>query len=131
MSVLTAWGAASVAAGSTQAIVWKDDDYWLWGGVQHALWGATDVVIGALSLRAARHAETDAAHLADYWEKRARDMRRAYWINMALDVAYVASGALLWSLSEKPGAAGSGAAIVGQGGFLFAFDIGAALTVPR
>jgi hypothetical protein len=132
MSVLTAWGAASVAGGATTLVAKRDDDFWLWGGAQHVLWGATNVVIGATSLaKSGRVDLSDPDAVARYGAAQERKMRRVYWINMALDVLYVGTGALLWTLAKPEGARGSGAAIVGQGGFLFAFDIGAAMTLPR
>ena len=130
MTVLTSWGAASVGAGAALMASAPDDDFLFWGGVQHLSWGLVNILIGASSLHSARPAVLDEPHAPDHWRRRQQRMPRGFWINAALDVLYVASGALMWGLLKPEGGRGSGAAIVGQGGFLLGFDIIAALTVP-
>jgi hypothetical protein len=130
MTVLTAWGTASMGSGATMMAFERQRDFWLWGGLQHLLWGATNVVIGAASLFRTHHASAHDPHEPGYWRQRAARMRRVFWINAALDVLYIGSAALLWGLSSRRAAQGSGAAIAVQGGFLLGFDISAALSVP-
>jgi len=127
MTALTDFGALSVGAGAMlMGAGGGARDAMFWGGLQHLLWGATNVAIGARALsRAAAGGEQEPS-----WQERAARTRRVFWINAALDVLYVSSGALMWGLGSRGGVRGSGAAIVSQGGFLLAFDLTAALRVP-
>jgi hypothetical protein len=127
MTALTAWGGLSTGVGAALMVIEADDPFLFWGGLQHLLWGATNVVIGSASVYKANHTRPSAIEDVAV---RARRMRRVLWINAGLDVLYVASASLLWGLSERREVQGSGAAILVQGGFLLAFDISAACTVP-
>ena len=43
-------------------------------------------------------------------------------INAILDVGYILAGTIIWNLGANDAVRGTGAGIVAQGGFLFAFD---------
>lgn len=130
MYVLTTWGTASVGAGAALMATQPTDGFQFWAGVQHLSWGLINVLIGARSSYGSRPASVEVPRAPGFWRERQRRMRRVFWINAALDVLYVASGALLWALPDRKEGRGSGAGIVMQGGFLLGFDIIAALTVP-
>jgi hypothetical protein len=123
MTQLAAWSAASVAGGA---------GLWLAGrrrhrdlarfGLQQVAWGAVDGAIAAVGFwRAGKRTEDpDAAAL-----------RRLLLVNAALDVGYVAGGAVLAVRRPWEGARGDGAGIVVQGGFLLVQDVRYARQLPR
>ena len=130
MTTLTGWGAASVGAGGALMLANHGDAFVFWGGLQHLMWGATNIAIAGGSLFSANHTRVHTPRPEGYWRRRAIRMRRVFWINAALDVLYIGAGALLWTLADRDAVRGSGAAVLIQGGALFGFDIAAALSLP-
>jgi len=130
MTTLTAWGAASAGAGGALMLANPGDKFLFWGGLQHLMWGATNIAIAGASLYSANHTRVHAEQPEGHWRRRAIRMRRVFWINAALDVLYIGAGALLWTLSDRQAVEGSGAAVLIQGGALLGFDIAAALSLP-
>ena len=127
---LAAWSAASLVTGAV-LLAASDHDLPRYFGIQSLAWGAVDGAIAAFAL--AKIAGDDgAAHPAPYWEGERRSLRTVFWVNAALDVAYVTVGALLWGLGKTDAVRGTGAGVVAQGGFLLVFDTTGALVVsPR
>jgi hypothetical protein len=127
---LGAWSAASLVAGAV-LLAASDRDVPRYFGIQSLAWGAVDGAIAAIAL-AKLAGDDGAAHPASYWEGERRSLRTVFWVNAALDVAYVAVGALLWALGKTDALRGTGAGVVAQGAFLLAFDTTGALVVsPR
>jgi hypothetical protein len=116
------WGAASIALGSVAAV--RSDPWWRAFGRQHVGWGAVDLALVAVLETVQRRRMR---RLPDAWSPAAlaaeqRRLRTLLAVNVGADLAYVALGAALWRVCERPQAAGAGAAIVLQGAFLMAHD---------
>ncbi len=132
MLTLAAWSAASVASGAILVSA-SDRDFPRYFGVQNLAWGAIDGAIATVALvQLARSGDGDRARPASYWEDARRTTRTVFWVNAALDVAYVTAGAILWGAGKTDALRGTGAGIVMQGGFLLGFDTTGALVIaPR
>jgi carboxylesterase len=138
---LLRWSALSVLVGITLILVGGTfvlDLPFLRGfGLQAILWGLIDagIAVGGRWLAQRRQAAwADAApdEASEMEDQEARRLHRLLWINVGLDVLYVAGGvALALTLgSEDGGWRGHGWGIVAQGAFLFAFDLIHAQSVP-
>jgi len=119
MTVLAGWSLGSVAAGTVMAT--SEDRGVRFAGVQNLAWGAIDGAIAAYALATAEPEKPGAR----------QSLARLFWINAALDVAYLATGIVLAATQDDARLTGSGAAIAIQGGFLLAFDTAGALVVSR
>jgi len=86
-------------------------------GIQTAAWGAVDLAIVLWAWRGLA--------LRDHAGATALD--RFLWLNLGLDVGYVAVGATLavagWTLGRRLGAVGAGLGVVVQGAALFLLDL--------
>lgn len=150
---LVTGGLLSVVGGGLVAAIGNADPFWLSFGVGSAGWGAINALL-SLSLfdlggGSAAQIEEDRAlrgeALARTRERVIRaqhDSATLFAFNLGLDVFYVATGALLYFLADQIDGAeeqellrGYAAAQIGQGAFLFAFDlaewIGAASRADR
>ncbi|MBX3249471.1 MAG: hypothetical protein KF901_20005 [Myxococcales bacterium] len=136
---LLGWGLASAVGGTIVALARREDQAWLAAGVTTASFGAIDAVLalGLLDLGGARRRMI----LDDRSGVRTLppDVREAelvgqlrsgqgFALNAGLDVFYMAAGALLFVLgrarNERAGwEEGAGLAMIGQGAFLFVFDL--------
>lgn len=117
---LLVWGAASVMAGTAVialASVRRPRSPLLWHfGLQTSVWGAVDLALVAASW--GRLHERDllgAARLLNF-----------LWLNVGLDVGYIAVGVTLviagWVLARRLGAVGAGIGVVVQGTALLVLD---------
>jgi hypothetical protein len=120
---LLAWGAGSVIAGTALLLVATLRRGTPGGApllthfaVQCAAWGAIDLALAAVAWRGL--AERDLAG--------ATKLDRLLWLNMGLDVGYVAVGVALaiagWQLGRRLGLVGAGLGVVVQGLALIALD---------
>jgi hypothetical protein len=115
-----AWGAACVVVGTLllalltlrrqrSALVFHF-------ALQTAAWGAIDVAIAAVAWGRLALRDFDGATRVD----------RLLWLNLGLDVGYVAVGATLalagWLLGRRLGPVGAGLGVIVQGGALIALD---------
>jgi hypothetical protein len=129
MTVLAAWGAGSIATG---AAMWAASDAPAvrYAGIQNVAWGAIDGAIAALALAGtpSDRANVDPGH---DWAGDRATLGKVFFVNALLDVAYVAVGALLVTLSSDPKVRGTGAGIVAQGAFLLTFDASGAVVMAR
>lgn len=137
MTVLATWGTVNVVAGSG-VLATATDDFARGFGIQAISWGAVNAIIAGISLAQspsiAREREPERE-----WLRRRRFMRDAFWVNFALDVAYVTAGSIMWAaaMSRDPASrdrmvGGTGAGIAVQGAALFVFDaLGALLSDSR
>lgn len=120
MSTLMAWAVASVATG-TMLLSTSRDNYVRAVGVQNVAWGAIDGAIAAFGYRGIRKQRLLDKPVA-HWKTEDQRLRKVFLINAGLDVLYIAAGAALWGLSKNEIVRGSGAGVIFQGSFLFAFD---------
>lgn len=91
---------------------------------QAVAWGLVDLAIagwGARGLRRARRAAADGALDVDAARARARRLGRLTAVNAALDVGYVATGAVLAARSRR--LRGDGVGVVVQGLALLVLDV--------
>ncbi|MCC6810039.1 MAG: hypothetical protein IT381_21595 [Deltaproteobacteria bacterium] len=135
---ITAWGGASVIAGTIIAAAKHDDKWWLTHGLMHASVGAINVGFGILGLvQHQNEKRTLAEKLAlegdavrAYQQEliaRHRGSATIYALNFGLDVAYLTAGALLWAIGQRMTKNdvmfGMGVAGVIQGAALFIYDL--------
>jgi hypothetical protein len=140
--VLLTGGVLSVLGGALSAGVAHQDPFWLSFGLGSAGWGAINaaLAIGMLDIGDGGFARIEAGRalrgeeLARARERAIRDQHRTattYAVNFGLDVAYLATGVLLFFLAEQvlddpydqDLLRGYAAAQTGQGAFLFVFDL--------
>ena len=125
---LAVWSAGSIAAGVSVWAVGRARQHRAAAafGKQNVMWGAVDGAIVAIAKLRGPRPEDPA---------RSSRLRRVLLINAALDVGYVAAGAVAMTapsaLIRPPrylpaDARGDGAAIILQGGFLLVADLAAA-----
>jgi hypothetical protein len=135
---LLGFGAVSAVGGGVVAIAGRQNQAFVAAGITTASFGLVNAVLslGLLDLSGAREAAImkDAERRADYAQMREAEIAvelqsgQFYAVNAGLDVAYIASGVLLFVLGvartrsdawEK----GVGVAFASQGALLMAFDI--------
>ncbi len=125
MYVLGGWGAASVAAGAIGYAI-ADDARWRGFHLMTAGWGLVDLGLAGLSLY--NNDPAAAATLGPAESLAAQlGIERILLFNAGLDVGYLTLGAWLWERGLRksdPRLEGFGQAILIQGAFLLAFDLG-------
>ena len=115
------WGTSSVIAGTAMLalLAVRRERSPLVGhfAIQSLAWGTLELALGAVAWRSLALRDLASATRLD----------RLLWLNVGLDVGYVATGATLaltgWLLGRHPGAAGAGTAIVVQGLALGTLDL--------
>jgi hypothetical protein len=117
------WGLGSMAAGLVLGAARRRSAWWRAFGLQHAGWGAVDLLIALLAgrlqdRRMRRHPDPYAAAALE--AERAK-LFRVLWINVLADAGYVGLGTAL-TRHRRPRAAGAGAAMAIQGAFLLLHD---------
>jgi hypothetical protein len=127
MTTLGAWSLGSIGTGAI-----------LWGagrnavvrsvGIQNVAWGAIDGAIALYSLHETHTLRDERRDLAG-WQREQTKVARVFWINVGLDVLYVAVGAALAFAGKRDGLVGSGYGVMAQGGFLLTFDTAGAWIV--
>jgi hypothetical protein len=128
MSLLLGWGAGSTLVGTMATVRGRPaagafpDDPLFWAGIQHAAWGAIDLGLGAAGLG---RSDSLAGRLKPPTNTQ---LARVYWINAALDVAYLGFAVAALLLAERserwsPFWRGTGEAVLVQAGFLLAYDL--------
>jgi hypothetical protein len=126
MTVLAGWSLGSAATGTA---MWTSSEPLVrYAGIQNVAWGIIDGAIAGYALYTAgqdAHADEPLTH----WTSERASLRRIFWINVALDLAYLSAGAALVGLGTRDSVRGSGAGVLAQGGFLLAFDTVGALVV--
>ncbi len=134
-------GLVSVLGGGLVAAIDNQDPFWLAFGLGSAAWGAVNAGLsinmldigdgGFRSIEADRALRGDELRDARERALRAQDSTATtYAFNLGLDVFYIATGVLLFFLSDQIGnphdqelLRGYSAAMTAQGGLLFAFDL--------
>lgn len=122
MATLTGWSLANIGLGL--GLGFTQD-----GPARHfhqmnAYWNTVNLALGIAGLVGTRREDRSLA--LPLAMARARKHQSLFTWNTALDVLYVTTGAVLWNLGQDREHArmlGYGAAIMVQGGFLFAFDL--------
>ncbi len=125
MGVLASWSVLNLAGGGVGAAIAEDPRAQpFWGG--NAGWNVVNLGIataGLASVGARRRAVQEPADLL----RSQQNLERSLLLNIGLDVAYVVAGLALRERGlrvDDPALLGLGDALLVQGGFLFAFDIG-------
>lgn len=131
MSTLTTWSLANIAGGTIGNFTTTGSAHYFHQG--NAMWNSVNLVLGVVGIinetRARkRPVDLGAGRISSH------KSQLAFIINAGLDVLYVSSGAVLWQLGPTARSepmqhrlTGYGQALVLQGAFLFAFDVGMAL----
>jgi MFS family permease len=131
MGVLTGWALANIAGGVTGALVEDGDARFI--HEMNALWNSVNLTLGIIGLVNNARRPPQVRTRADA-RRVNRKARRVYLINGAIDVAYMAAGALTAGLGRQYGqrrVEGWGTAVVIQGAWLFAFDLAMVLAHER
>lgn len=126
--VLAGWSAASIATGAGLWASAGDDDFQRHIGIQNVVWGGVDGAIATVGLIAA-YAEAGDTESAAYWRARRAFVEKVYWVNAAIDIAYVATGTALLAFGKRDDVRGAGAGILLQGGFLLGFDVASGIVM--
>lgn len=121
LSSLLVWGGTSTVAGAS-LVAFPRDSFAQWYGAQTIAWGLVNGTIAVVGLVTTSEVRRELSTRERVFAER-RAMQRFLWVNVALDVLYVTTGALLLGLGESPAVRGNGAAILSQGGFLVGFDL--------
>lgn len=117
---LLLWGAASVVCGTAILLLVRQSrermPLLFHFAVQTAAWGLIDLVLAGNAWRALTLRDLHSAAQLD----------RFLWLNIGLDIGYVATGTTLtvaaWILGRRGGGIGAGSAIVVQGLALLLLD---------
>ncbi len=120
MTTLGGWAAGSMMTGGAMLAA-SESTAVRWAGAQNLVWGAID---GAIALYALHEndALADSTKSAEDWRRERERVSRIFWINVGLDVLYVAAGTALVALGRSERALGSGQGVLVQGTFLLVFD---------
>lgn len=121
MGVLTGWALANIGVGAVGSFTAAGT--WRYVHQMNALWNTVNLTLGAIGLANLRREPTRPGILAS--RVRASRSQAVFAINLAFDVLYVMSGAVMWDQGRVHGSprfVGYGAAVLFQGGFLIAFD---------
>ena len=120
---LLVWGAGSVLAGTVLLVLVAvrravGPTPLLWHfAIQTLAWGAVDLAIVLWARRGLALRDNAAA----------RSLERVLWLNLGLDVGYVAVGVTLaltgWVVGRRLGAVGAGIGVGVQGAALFLLDL--------
>lgn len=135
--VLMGWALANVAAGAVIAGVGRDDPFWLSNGLMSAGWGLVNglLAIPLIDSGGNRRRQIEQGVFRDATEPSAIALEgygaelksgQVFALNLGLDVFYVATGVLLMLLGSEiddEAVRGAGASVIGQGIFLFGFDV--------
>jgi len=123
MSVLVGWAASNIAVGIVGATRASDEFRFI--HEMNALWNTVNLALGIVGLIGARRTRSLPTSLRAA-RVRFERTRRIFLVNAALDVLYVASGAVMGALGRHyqiGRLTGYGESIAFQGGFLFVFDL--------
>lgn len=143
--VLMGWALANVAAGAVIAGVGRDDPFWLSNGLMSAGWGLVNglLAIPLIDPGGNRRRKIERGVFRDATEPSAIALEgygaelksgQVFALNLGLDVFYVATGVLLMLLGSEiddEAVRGAGASVIGQGIFLFGFDVANWITSNR
>lgn len=131
MSTLTGWSLLNIAGGTIGHFTTTGHTRHFHQG--NAMWNSVNLVLGVVGLIGETRARKRPLGLTE-GRLRSHRSQLAFVINAGLDVLYVGSGAVLWQLGPtargpamQDRLVGYGQALVLQGAFLFAFDVGMAV----
>jgi hypothetical protein len=120
MTTLGGWSAGSMLTGGAMLVA-SESTAVRWAGAQNVVWGAID---GAIALYALHENDSlaGATKTAEEWRRERERVSRNFWVNVGLDVLYVAAGTALVAFGRNERAIGSGQGVLVQGAFLLVFD---------
>jgi MFS family permease len=124
MGVLTGWAVANIAGGIAGAVLVDGDARFVHEA--NAAWNTVNLALGIAGLVSNGRRLPKAKTIAEA-RKLSRRTMRTYAVNAVLDVVYIAAGTLMAELGRQYGQArvqGYGSAVILQGAWLFAFDVG-------
>ena len=121
MSVLGGWAVANIAGGLAGRQL-TDDPQRKAFHEGNAAWNVVNLAIAGSGLVGARKRASEQPQWPALPVQLA-NQRSVLLLNLGLDVAYVSTGALLWTQQDDPTFQGYGQALVLQGAFLGAFDL--------
>jgi MFS family permease len=124
MGVLTGWAVANIAGGIAGAVLVEGDGRFVHQA--NAAWNTVNLALGIAGLVSNGRRLPKVRSAADA-RRLSRRTIRTYAINAVLDVVYIAAGTLMAELGRQHGqerVQGYGSAVVLQGAWLFAFDVG-------
>ena len=129
MLKLLVWGALSVSVGTALMAFVRvrriDSDLLKHFAIQSAAWGLIEIAIATWARRG--------LHLRDL--AGAVSLDRFVWLNIGLDLGYVAVGVTIalagWKFQRRLGAVGAGAGVIAQGCALALLDLQLASAIVR
>jgi len=130
-SALGSWAVANLATGIAGAVLIADDRRFF--HQMNAMWNTVNLALALTSIvRLARPKKV--ARTPTELSRASQRTQRIYLVNGALDVVYVAVGAITAAVGTQvgnPRARGYGSSIAVQGLFLFAFDLAMVIATER
>ena len=126
---LVLWACLSILIGAIMVL--SGDRFWQAFGVQALAWGAVDGITGWIGVHRRKNLLKKRTSFREE-EKESDRIRKLLWVNAALNVLYVASGAALIYFLGRGSIfwRGTGWGIIVQGSLLYVFDLLHALRVP-
>ena len=124
MGALTGWAVGNIATGI--AGTFSSSGPARYFHQSNAAWNTVNLALGIWGM-VGQHRESRSAVDLTTGRARARRAQQVFGINAGLDVLYVGTGAVMWSVAQGRAhdrLQGYGQSLVLQGSFLFAFDVG-------
>jgi hypothetical protein len=121
--ITVVWGLGSMGAGLALGVALRHRAWWRAFGLQHAGWGAVDLLIALVAgrlqdRRMRRHRDP---YVEPALEAERAKLFRVLWVNVVADAGYVGLGVAL-ARHRRRRVAGAGAAVAIQGAFLLLHD---------
>lgn len=130
MGVLGGWALLNIAGGVTGSYVDRDRKYFHQG---NAIWNSVNlaIAIAGIAGNARRRPAPDTMAAQRRVERRTQ---RTYFVNALVDLVYIAAGTATIAIGQhytQSRVRGYGQAVVFQGAWLFAFDVGMMIAHQR
>ncbi|MBL8955925.1 MAG: hypothetical protein JNK82_34440 [Myxococcaceae bacterium] len=124
MFVLGGWAVANLVGGAIGFGV-ATDETWRYFHLGNLVWNGVNVALAVVGLISNWKPDDQPLDLKDAM-KGSQNLEKVFFLNVGLDVAYLATAAFLWQRGDATNDrrfVGFGQALLLQGGFLFAFDL--------
>ncbi|MEZ4384080.1 MAG: hypothetical protein R3A79_22295 [Nannocystaceae bacterium] len=126
MATLTAWSIANIVGGVAGNLATPRGDPLRYAHQMNAMWNTVNLTLGAIGLANARRERGVIGRRLGVAAEVAKT-QRVFAVNALLDVLYILGGYATWEVGrarESPRLVGYGGAVILQGAFLMAFDLG-------
>jgi hypothetical protein len=126
MATLTGWSIANIVGGVAGNLATERGDPLRYAHQMNAMWNTVNLTLGAIGLANARRERAVIGRRFGVAAEIAKT-QRVFAINALLDVVYMLGGYATWEIGkdlESPRVIGYGGAVILQGAFLMAFDLG-------